>query len=197
MDFEIRSLAATLRTAWCGKPSALSRYRISPPGSAIGKRLTLRRTAGPDGQTSCVCSRQNLPSEAWPGNESKVPAFAIPRLLVETSTGHERVSEVGVRATTAEYRIVGLNPPRPSDELGVVSTYYPALPPGILAVLAGSGPAATLCPDVRLDKHLLESASPPTKQPIVSQSLAPSVMPVLPEIDSHDVRHRQMCRFAS
>jgi hypothetical protein len=41
-------------------------------------------------------------------NDRKVRAFAIPRLLVETSTGHERMSEAGERATTAKRHIVGL-----------------------------------------------------------------------------------------
>ena len=37
-----------------------------------------------------------------------VPLFVIPRPLVEASNGHERMSEVGERATTAECRFVGL-----------------------------------------------------------------------------------------
>lgn len=39
-----------------------------------------------------------------------VPESIIPQLLVERSTGHERMSDVGERARTLKRRIVGLRP---------------------------------------------------------------------------------------
>lgn len=56
---------------------------------------------------SC-CSCQKLTAGDGSTSDCFVPLLFIPRLLIETQDGHERMSEIGKRMTTAECRLVGL-----------------------------------------------------------------------------------------
>lgn len=51
--------------------------------------------------------QQNLPSPQVARNGSKDPLRLIPRPPIDAPNGHERMSEVGKRITTAECRLVG------------------------------------------------------------------------------------------
>lgn len=66
----------------------------------VSFRPSFSRSVTPDGQVLNADLRQKLTLNPRYGNDGFVPLLVIPRPLVETSSGRERASEVGERATT-------------------------------------------------------------------------------------------------